>query len=248
MRRYHPFGFPVALLILISAPALQGQVVATGVVLDASTQLPLPGVEVVIEGHNRTVFTDSLGRYRLDRVPDGPRVVLFRLVGYRPVRTMASFKRGETTVVDGLMIGLAVQLDSVLVRGLAGRARGVGFGLEAFEERRSKGFGIFLDSTLLRRNEHRDLADVVRSHPGISISDRQRGGGYYIAAGRGPSRCLVQMYLDGMRLPVPTKTNIVSVSDLLAVEVYRSAAEVPLEYGGPRSACGVVLMWTKRGR
>jgi hypothetical protein len=150
-------------------------------------------------------------------------------------------------VVDAVMIGLAVELDSILVRGSPGRARGVGFGLEAFEERRMKGFGIFLDSTLLRRNEHRDLADVVRGNPGISISPRQSGGGYFIAAGRGPSRCIVQIYLDGMRLPVPTKTNFVSVSDLLAVEVYRSAAEVPLEYGGPRAGCGVVLLWTRRG-
>lgn len=239
--------FAASLLCLPLPSPLHSQVVATGVVTDGSTKLPLAGVEVLIDGHDRPVLTDAQGRYLIQRVPDGARIVLFRMVGYRPVREMAVFKRGDTTVVNGVLIGLAVQLDSVLVRGSPGRAPGVGFGLEAFEERRMKGFGIFLDSTLLRRNEHRDLADVVRGHPGISISARQRGGGYLIAAGRGPSRCIVQMYLDGMRLPVPTKTNIVSVSDLVAVEVYRSSAEVPLEYGGPRAGCGVVLLWTRRG-
>jgi hypothetical protein len=242
------FALLAATLLGLPLPRpLSPQVVATGVVTDASTKLPLAGVEVLIDGHNRPAITDAEGRYLIQRVPDGNRIVLFRLVGYRPVREMVSFKSGDTTVVDAVMIGLAVELDSILVRGSPGRARGVGFGLEAFEERRMKGFGIFLDSTLLRRNEHRDLADVVRGNPGISISPRQRGGGYFIAAGRGPSRCIVQIYLDGMRMPVPTKTNFVSVSDLLAVEVYRSAAEVPLEYGGPRAGCGVVLLWTRRG-
>jgi hypothetical protein len=32
-----------------------------------------------------------------------------------------------------------------------------------------------------------------------------------------------------------------------AVEVYRSAAEVPVEYGGSNAGCGVILLWSRRG-
>ena len=35
--------------------------------------------------------------------------------------------------------------------------------------------------------------------------------------------------------------------DLEAVEVYRSAAELPIEYGGTNAACGVLLLWTRIG-
>jgi hypothetical protein len=38
-----------------------------------------------------------------------------------------------------------------------------------------------------------------------------------------------------------------SVSSLDKIEVYRSAAQVPLEYGGPTAACGVLLLWTRQG-
>ncbi|MCL4865927.1 MAG: carboxypeptidase-like regulatory domain-containing protein [Gemmatimonadales bacterium] len=235
-----------SLLCLPVLSPLHSQVVATGVVTDASTKLPLAGVEVLIDGHNRPALTDAQGRFLIQRVPDGNRVVLFRLVGYRPVRTMAAFKRGDTTVVNGIMIGLAVQLDSVLVRGTTERFRGMGMGLEAFEERRKMGFGIFLDSTLLRRNEHRELGDLLRGEPGINVT-RVRGGGWLIYAGRGSQRCLSQLYVDGIKFPKGTSTDMVTVSNLVAVEVYRSAAGVPLEYGGMTAACGVVLLWTRRG-
>jgi hypothetical protein len=36
-----------------------------------------------------------------------------------------------------------------------------------------------------------------------------------------------------------------ALSGLDAVEVYRSAAEVPTEYGGASSACGVILLWSR---
>jgi hypothetical protein len=245
------------LLGLSPPPPLSAQVVATGVVLDASTRLPLPGVEVVVEGHNRSAFTDSLGRYRLEGVPDGPRVVLFRLLGYRPVRTLAPFKRGETTKVDGMMIGLAVNLDSILVRGSPGRARGTGVGREAFEERRRMGFGIFYDSTMLRRNEHRRLDDLLRGELGIRVGSRAPDGGRYILSARGTNSCYLHFYYDG--IPIgrggregnlgvsPTSTGMFDLASVEKVEIYRGAAEVPMEYGGPFAICGVVLIWSRRG-
>lgn len=236
------------LLAMGLASQLHAQATLTGTVQDVSTNQPLGGVEVVIDGTDRTGTTDEFGWFVVGGVPEGRRIVLFRKVGYRPLQTLAVFRRGDTTVVDGALIGLSVQLDSILVRGTEARSRGLGIGREAFEERRNKGFGIFIDSTVLRRNEHRDLADIIRGNPGITISNRQRGGGYIISAGRGATRCAVQMYLDGMPLPPNQSTAIASVGSLEAVEVYRSSAETPLEYGGPRANCGVVLLWTRRGR
>jgi hypothetical protein len=34
-------------------------------------------------------------------------------------------------------------------------------------------------------------------------------------------------------------------SRILAIEVFRSAAEIPAEFSGGSSACGVILIWTK---
>jgi hypothetical protein len=37
-----------------------------------------------------------------------------------------------------------------------------------------------------------------------------------------------------------------SISSLAAVEIYRSSVEVPTEYGGVGSTCGVLLLWLRR--
>jgi hypothetical protein len=33
-----------------------------------------------------------------------------------------------------------------------------------------------------------------------------------------------------------------------AIEVYRSASEVPIEFGGNSASCGVIVLWTTRGK
>jgi hypothetical protein len=38
---------------------------------------------------------------------------------------------------------------------------------------------------------------------------------------------------------------VVSPSQIEAVELYSSAANTPVQYGGVNSACGVILIWTR---
>lgn len=54
--------------------------------------------------------------------------------------------------------------------------------------------------------------------------------------------------LEGLQLgAVATDLRLFDIASLEAVEVYRSAAQVPQEYGGPTAACGVLLLWTRQG-
>lgn len=57
---------------------------------------------------------------------------------------------------------------------------------------------------------------------------------------RGPT-----WYLDGHRVTGDIM-DLVRVSDLEGVEVYRRASEVPGEFGGSDARCGVVVLWTRR--
>jgi hypothetical protein len=41
--------------------------------------------------------------------------------------------------------------------------------------------------------------------------------------------------------------DLVSAADVMAVEVFRSPAEVPAEFNGPNAGCGVIVLWTRRG-
>lgn len=52
------------------------------------------------------------------------------------------------------------------------------------------------------------------------------------------------------RNPEPSLDDIVTPEQIQAIEVYRSASQVPAEFGGASvfTRCGVVVVWTRRGR
>jgi len=57
--------------------------------------------------------------------------------------------------------------------------------------------------------------------------------------------CPAVVYVDG--LFYQTRLPRLNTSDIEAIEIYRGAAEVPAQYGGPYAACGVAVLWTRTG-
>ena len=51
----------------------------------------------------------------------------------------------------------------------------------------------------------------------------------------GNNRLVVQMGLDELGLP----------SELIGIEIYRRASELPAQFGGAMEGCGAVVLWTK---
>lgn len=254
------------LLATATAGPVGAQSTLTGTVLDDSTGAPVPGVEVVLEGSRRAILSGASGRFLLGGLSPGQRVVLFRLPGYAPLRVTVQLGLDDTTQVEARMRReSAQQLDSVTVTARPS-TRGVGVGREAFEERRARGFGIFIDSTLLRRSEHRRVADILWGLQGVRMIRGSRGE-MFATNGRGATSiirgaaygradyCYMTVLLDGNllyrsegRQKLVDFSRDILVSELAAVEVYRSAAEVPGEFSGASGACGVILLWSTRGR
>jgi hypothetical protein len=74
----------------------------------------------------------------------------------------------------------------------------------------------------------------------------------------------MSIYLDGVRIfagvrvsrdkpidpaeaeRIPDLRRFISVNDIEAIEVYRSAAGIPIQFGGASGQCGAVVLWTKR--
>ncbi|HCE08980.1 MAG TPA: hypothetical protein DEQ40_10330 [Oxalobacteraceae bacterium] len=116
------------------------------------------------------------------------------------------------------------------------------------------GFGKFLDSKFLRENEHPKLQDLFAALPGISLVTPMKCTGKNCSnpppgmrfAFNNRMQCAYQVVLDGVVVtqehhPPPAwvgafDLNAELISNLEAIEVYRSAAEVPVEYGGTRAA------------
>lgn len=244
-----------------------GPAVIAGVVREDSTRRLLADVEVMVEGTTLQATTNAAGRYLITGAPANSRVMLrFRSIGYRPERQPVVLAAGDTTWASARLIPTAVVLPEVAVTAEAPRApRGIG--LEAFEERRAKGFGRFLDSTDLRRRELLRLGDVLATQTGIVIWRDPRTGmsARALSATRVDNegnRCPMSVWLDGVQIyspPGPPGTrgggysaeppdlNTLLVHQIAAIEIYRSGADTPMEYGGTNAGCGTLILWTKRG-
>ena len=183
--------FALAALCLASAVRAQGGAYAvSGRVIDRLTRRPGAYAAVVPGGQEqRGASTDSLGRFRLERVRAG----IFRLsassVGYKTVVTPEYLVSAATPFIEIEMEEDATQLEAVTVVPSPFRATAespVGMqvlGVREIEE--SPG-------------SNRDVSRIVRSYPGVSFSPV----GYrndLIVRGGGPSEN--KFYLDGIEIP-----------------------------------------------
>lgn len=168
---------------------------------------------------------------------------------------MRRFTAGDTVTRDFALAAAAVQLPTV------DAPRGVG--VEGFQERQKVGFGKFFPDSLLRANEQMRLPEMLDRHAGIGFG---RVEGALAAISRRRSShdgkpCYMQVVVDGVIVyrsvapgfetfdvsKTPPDLLMYDVASLAAVEVYRSAAETPIEFGGTGAQCGTVVLWTRRG-
>ncbi len=242
-------------LVLVTG-SLEAQHVLRGYVVD-TTGADLAGVEIVLTGTGRSATTDSRGRYTVTGIPPGRFEVVFRRLGYAPLAMFRSFMGDTgTVVVDVELVAEAVVLPEVETR-----ARGpaeVPVKLREWARRREYNVGgKFWDDSLLRTKEYQRLPEVLQGVPAMRII--RANGGRYAASARGsggtrpadpriPPACYLQVYLDGARLSgsyTPPNLDDIPVNSIIAMELYRSQVELPIEFSSPGSGCGVLAIWTR---
>ncbi|MEO8620987.1 MAG: carboxypeptidase regulatory-like domain-containing protein [bacterium] len=252
--------------VLVERHVNRGAVLA-GLVLTDSTRKPIADVEVVVPSLSLRTRTNERGEFRIGDIAPGTHQVIARRFGYGPLDASVSFVANET-VDRRIFLTRIAMLDTVSV---TARSSARGNGLAAFEERRRKGFGKFIDSTELKKNENRRLGDMMASMQGVTLVAPPMcsltglryprcvlSGNARVAFSNRGRGCAMQVLVDGVviyRSKQEDKdwalmfdlNNFLSVADLAAVEVYRSSTEVPMEYGNGSGPCGVLVLWTKRG-
>jgi hypothetical protein len=253
-------------LLAASAGPLAAQAAMSGTVRNDSTGAPIAGVEVLLGGTNHSTHTNDQGRYILSGLPSGTYQAIFRLVGYLPGGLSVRLTTGDTTRANTTLIRSVVVLARVIVAG-ATPTRGVGMGRAAIADRQRLGFGKLIDTEALRRYDtHLHLDDVLCRDSGVEVQRVRSDGGMILLAyhptrrnREGKLNCLMSIYYNGALVGAggvvdeegssgtvkPTDLRMFALGGLDAIEVYRSAAQVPTEYGGASAACGVILLWSR---
>jgi hypothetical protein len=260
---------------LLSAPGAAAQAVSITTV-DSVAGAALSGVSVTVTdsaGSEATGITDAAGRASLTLPRPGHYYIEGRRVGFRvrglgPIEVAADRPTDVVLAFDRTPLSLP-EITTTAVPVAAYLAR-VGF-----DERSRSGLGYFLapEEVAQRARGARHVTDLLATIPGVSLiaSAAGRMGTLPRVSGvLSPSRpCTTPRILvdgvvivpdhvedwserrpgdaDAVRDAIGQLEQAIHPGDVLAIEVYRRSSEVPSRYGGTQAACGVVLIWSKRG-
>lgn len=225
-----------------AAPPARGTAQLRGTVLGPDGR-PRPGAVASVAGTGREATTGAAGTFLLDSLPSGTHGLDVRAVGFAPVRLAVDLARLRPATVTARLSERVNALATVTVLGK--RSRTTRFMEEFAERKRRASGGTFLGPVDLERRNAVQVTDIFRTTPGIRVYPG-RGFGNVI---RGRGNCTPTVFLDGLPLfeGADEIDQIVSPSQIMAVEVYQALGTAPAQYSSANAnGCGVVALWTRR--
>ena len=218
-------------LLMAARSGASAQVLVYGVVLNTDS-LPLAGATVEIADSSAQyrfrAVTDSSGEFsiRLSApLPAGPLTVRAEMLGYRAITS-----RLDAVNLQQLEIALTMDVAAIPVAPLRveARRRYTRGRLDEFYDRatsvRRMGGGTIIT--------HEQLAHRAGATAAAIINERMPGA----------RTCRPTYFLDGMRVEL-SELGFVSAQDIEGIEIYRTIAQIPVQYQD-RGGCGAVLVWT----
>jgi hypothetical protein len=220
----------------VTLPPLTGTASVSGVVRGVGG-LPLGEAQVRVVGARGTAVSDARGRFSLGDLPSGTQVLEVRRIGYLLAQQPVELRSGRTVTQD-VQLRRIVTLDSIRV--LAQRSR-----YREFEfNRKANRFGKFFTADSIEQRHPLYTSDLFRVTPGFKVAGFALDA--VVKSSRGASsisrgECSPNIVIDGMP---HQEINLISPSDVGALEIYRPGEPGPLQYN---EGCGVIVIWSKRG-
>lgn len=261
---------PRATLYLIVALATPGATSAQTVIgrlLEAGSERPIALGSVALLDTSfvivEQVFTNSEGDFRILAPGPGSFYVMANRLGYRRgLDGILELGKGGLIEITFYLRPAPLVLDSLLARGE--RRFGASY-LEdvGFYDRMKLGFGNFITPESIASRPPFTVRDLFRNVPGVHFTENPLVGTTILLSARGPIHpggsgfCQPQVYIDGLpavegppiRGVAGTSSVViedhVNLESIEAVEIYRGAASIPIQWARMGASCGVVLIWTK---
>ncbi len=229
------------------SPAGQGELRCRCTVRDAMSGEPLPAALIQIDGTTIGISDPNGLIETVVMLPLGQHVLETKAIGHRPDTQLINM----TAPTVDIELDIAVERTPYRLENIVVVGERLVRKLAPFYFRRVSGFGRFLGPADIEELIPiiRSTTDLLARVPGVLISPALQGIGVRMARSR-PSCTSPALYIDNAPILGITRDATFSVDmlidpiQILAIEVYRSASEAPLEFGS-RSACGVIVIWTR---
>jgi TonB-linked SusC/RagA family outer membrane protein len=206
----------------------------SGIIVDASTKEPIPGVNIIIEGSTLGTVTDINGRFSIV-TPRENSVLVFSFVGYNTERVELS---GQSELNISLVPDIK-SLEEVVV---------VGYGVQ----KKSDVTGAMVrvsENTIKERPVQNALQAVQGKAAGVQISLNNRPGELgeiRIRGNRSINASNDPLYvIDGIPMTAGSISDI-NPNDIESIEILKDASSSAIY--GSRAANGVILITTKKGK
>ncbi|MCO4101292.1 MAG: carboxypeptidase regulatory-like domain-containing protein [Gemmatimonas sp.] len=245
----------IGMFIAVRPGIAQSSATLSGRILDATTGAPVVAATIAVTTTGGSARTDSLGRYRLEGLKVGIHRFLVSAPGYSRGSVTLAFAAKErmerdleiepvaapgTTGVVGADTARAQVLPKVPVTADAAPGRR----FTDFERRRATGRGQYMTRAEMEAFNVYTLQDAMRNMRGVKFNCT--GGVCRAQMVRAPLGCPPEYVVDE-RID-NTFGPVIPVRDIQALEVYTGVSDVPGEFAGRNSGCGVIVIWTTAGR
>lgn len=220
--------------LIVIIPERQGNKI-TGTVTDASTGEPLIGVNILIEGTNQGAITDVNGRFSLD-VPNLNINLVFSYIGYT---SQVVALNGRTTF-DIELVSDVQTLEEIVVIGYGTQSKRDVSGSVTSVTERSFNKGVTRDAVDLLQGKVAGLV-ITKGSGDVTNEDQQTIRLRGTSSLTGSSTPFV--VIDG----VPgLSMSSVAPQDIESISILKDASAGAIY--GSRSASGVILITTKKGK
>jgi hypothetical protein len=221
----------------------------------------LSGAEVRA-GATQFTLTGADGRFVLEGVAPDTIQLLVRRIGYKPADVVLEAAAGLRVELAVKLVPAAVELGTVVVEGRRMDTRLLQSG---FYEREKLGLGTYFSPDYLEHHGG-SMDALMREVPSVRVTRDS----YNRAVALGPfgvGLCQLNVFLDGILVRWAGDMGLdmlLDKQDVLAVEVYPRASQLPLAFAGYLSAsggglpapggaargsdgsdCGAIVIWTK---
>ena len=233
---------------------------------DETSGEPLAGVEVTDLATGTLLTTTATGSANLTiLIPRGGDIRL-RKVGFAEQSMTVTMEQSDTVPITVLMKRVA-ELPAVITKDAAPKF--LSPALRGFEERRKNhSSGYFINDSILRKEDNRQLGNVLVAHVPGAIVKQISSANFLLKSPRCSSGGQPDVYIDGvplahledLRWPMPKRSptrpppdarefpidlNQYQVHDFAGIEFYPDNATMPVQFSRTAAGCGALFLWTR---